>query len=158
MTGHPNPRGKGSRLPGPTSLEEPWRRLREAYRTLRPRWAASLARFDLSLPEYEVLELCGSFPAKAAAIARATGITPAGVTDVIDRLERRGVVRRAADPTDRRAVLVQLTPAGRTLYREAQSARREVLQGLLEAMTDRERRSLVLGLTALLRAVPKPAD
>jgi MarR family 2-MHQ and catechol resistance regulon transcriptional repressor len=43
-------------------------------------------------------------------------LTSAGnMTDVIDKLERRGLVSRTRAPSDRRSVLVDLTPAGRTL-------------------------------------------
>jgi MarR family 2-MHQ and catechol resistance regulon transcriptional repressor len=43
-------------------------------------------------------------------------LTSAGnMTDVIDKLERRGLVSRTRTPSDRRSVLVDLTPAGRTL-------------------------------------------
>lgn len=43
-------------------------------------------------------------------------LTSAGnMTDVIDKLERRGLVRRSRDPSDRRSVQVDLTPEGRSL-------------------------------------------
>jgi len=43
-------------------------------------------------------------------------LTSAGnMTDVIDKLERRGLVSRTRAPSDRRSVLVDLTPSGRTL-------------------------------------------
>src|SRR3954471_858115 len=55
--------------------------------------------------------LCLSFlwpnPQTASAIARHIRLTPAAVTALIDRLEKRGFVRRKADPTDRRKVLVE---------------------------------------------------
>ena len=39
-------------------------------------------------------------------------VTRATITGVVDSLERRGFVRRAPHPTDRRSVLVEITPAG----------------------------------------------
>ena len=39
-------------------------------------------------------------------------LSSAGVTSRIDRLERRGYVRRLADPNDRRGVMVELTDEG----------------------------------------------
>src|SRR5262245_30355824 len=42
-------------------------------------------------------------------------LTSGGMTGRIDRLERRGLVRRAAHPSDRRALVVSLTPDGRRL-------------------------------------------
>ena len=47
----------------------------------------------------------------AGELARATGLTTGAITGVIDRLERAGLAARAHDPSDRRKVLVQATPA-----------------------------------------------
>lgn len=46
-------------------------------------------------------------PMSAGEIARWTGLATASVTDLVDRLERKGFVRRVDDPKDRRRVLVQ---------------------------------------------------
>src|SRR5512138_3089279 len=47
-------------------------------------------------------------PSTAGEIARHTGLTSGAVTGLIDRLERQGLVERAADPDDRRKVLVRV--------------------------------------------------
>jgi DNA-binding transcriptional ArsR family regulator len=44
----------------------------------------------------------------AGDLARATGLTTASITGVIDRLEEGGFVRRVRDPQDRRRVIVEL--------------------------------------------------
>ena len=45
-------------------------------------------------------------------------VTRATVTGVLDSLERRGFVRRSANPADRRSLVVEITPAGRTVLQE----------------------------------------
>jgi DNA-binding MarR family transcriptional regulator len=45
-------------------------------------------------------------------------VTRATVTGVVDSLERNGFVRRSANPTDRRSLLVEITPAGLEVLRE----------------------------------------
>ena len=45
-------------------------------------------------------------------LAKGLMLSSAGVTSRIDRLERRGYVRRLADPNDRRGVMVELTDEG----------------------------------------------
>jgi DNA-binding MarR family transcriptional regulator len=45
-------------------------------------------------------------------LARGLLLSSAGVTSRIDRLERRGFVRRLADPDDRRGVIIELTDEG----------------------------------------------
>ncbi|MEP6948372.1 MAG: MarR family transcriptional regulator [Ginsengibacter sp.] len=49
-------------------------------------------------------------PSTAGALAKATRLTTGAITNVIDRLERAGFVRRSPDVTDRRKVLVSYLP------------------------------------------------
>ena len=56
----------------------------------------------------DVLDWTG--PITAGELARRVGVTSGAITGVVDRLERGGWVRRAADPTDRRRVIVELLP------------------------------------------------
>ena len=51
-------------------------------------------------------------PSTAGEIARHTGLTSGAVTGLIDRLERLGLVERAADPDDQRKVLVRVRKEG----------------------------------------------
>jgi DNA-binding MarR family transcriptional regulator len=45
-------------------------------------------------------------------------VTRATVTGLVDSLERRGFVRRSANPADRRSLLVEITPAGLEVVQE----------------------------------------
>jgi DNA-binding MarR family transcriptional regulator len=145
-----SPRAAGTAA-SPSEL--PWPFLREAYFLFRERWAEHLRRFDLSLSDYLVLELCAQDPAKASEVARFVGLTAAGATDLIDRLESRRLVHRVAHPNDRRVVLIRLTSTGQRLYREARSSTRATLRQLNGAMSAEERRALTAGLVALGRAL-----
>jgi DNA-binding MarR family transcriptional regulator len=61
------------------------------------------------------LEVLGTLVARGALsagdLAKRTGLTSGAVTRLIDRLAERGIVRRLADPADRRRVLVEVTPS-----------------------------------------------
>lgn len=61
------------------------------------------------------IAVLASGPARPREIALATGLTSAGVTQLLDRVERSGFTRRTYGivPEDRRAVVVDLTDAGR---------------------------------------------
>jgi len=48
----------------------------------------------------------------AGELSAGTGLSSAATTNLIDRLERRGFVRRVRDAADRRRVLVEMTPEG----------------------------------------------
>jgi DNA-binding MarR family transcriptional regulator len=52
-------------------------------------------------------------PKSAGEISVGTGLSSAATTDLIDRLERKGFVRRLRDKADRRRVLVDMTDEGR---------------------------------------------
>jgi len=57
-------------------------------------------------------------------------IHPASVTNIIDRLEAQGLVRRSPHPTDGRTTLAEITEAGRALALEATTAVNDVAFGL----------------------------
>jgi DNA-binding MarR family transcriptional regulator len=66
-------------------------------------------RVGVNSSDLECLDLIlMSGPSTAGEIARHTGLTSGAVTGLIDRLERLGLVERAADPADRRKVLVRV--------------------------------------------------
>ena len=50
------------------------------------------------------------WPVAAGRLAEQTGLTTGAITTVLDRLERAGYARRVRDPSDRRRVLVEVTP------------------------------------------------
>jgi DNA-binding MarR family transcriptional regulator len=52
-------------------------------------------------------------------VARALAITVGGVSQAVDRLERAGWCARTANPSDRRSSVLELTPAGEALMRDA---------------------------------------
>jgi DNA-binding MarR family transcriptional regulator len=70
--------------------------------------AASLGVNTTDLRCMDVIQRSGGI--SAGELAREAGLTTGAVTSVIDRLERAGYAKRVADPTDRRRVLVELTP------------------------------------------------
>ncbi|MFG2866355.1 MarR family transcriptional regulator [Streptomyces sp. NPDC048338] len=72
---------------------------------------AVAARQDLGATETKTLDLLerhGALTAKE--LAERSGLAPASVTGLVDRLERKGFVRRVKHPTDKRRVLVEPRP------------------------------------------------
>ncbi len=68
--------------------------------------------------QLKVLRELRGGPLSMSQIAQLLGVTNAAVTGIADRLEKKGLVQRVQDPTDRRVVCVQLTPEGYMLQRE----------------------------------------
>ena len=69
-------------------------------------------------------------------------LSSAGITSRLDALESRGLVKRTPDPSDRRAVQVELTDAGRKLLDEAIAANTKTERELLGNLTAAEIASL----------------
>src|SRR5215510_3340894 len=82
---------------------------------LQARLAAQYAEHDLSAVEFEVLLRLARSPEqqlRMTDLATQTMLTTSGITRVIDRLERDGLVARSACPTDRRGSNATITEAG----------------------------------------------
>jgi len=86
-------------------------------RVLRP--------FGLTFSRYEALVLLtfsrnGSLP--LGKMGERLMVHPTSITNTIDRLERQGYVRRVPHPSDRRAVLAEITDDGKAVVKEATDA------------------------------------
>jgi DNA-binding MarR family transcriptional regulator len=69
---------------------------------------AVAARQGLSASEEKALDLLErSGPLTAGELARQSGLAPASVTGLINRLEQKGFARRIQHPSDRRSILVE---------------------------------------------------
>ena len=70
---------------------------------------AVAARQGLSASEEKALDLLErSGPLTAGELARQSGLAPASVTGLINRLEHKGFARRIQNPSDRRSILVEV--------------------------------------------------
>lgn len=93
-----------------------------AQQIMLARVEALLRPFKLTFARYELLRLLsftrdGAMP-MASASARLQ-VHPTSVTNTTDRLEGAGLIRRSAHPTDGRATLIWITPAGREVVDSA---------------------------------------
>jgi DNA-binding MarR family transcriptional regulator len=71
-------------------------------------------------------------------LADPLGTDTAGMTRLVDRLEAKGLVARHSSPTDRRSVLIELTPAGQALAPELIAAFKRAQEKLLDGMDESE--------------------
>lgn len=93
-----------------------------------------LHEYGMTLPQLAALRAAGELqPVSMSALARAIHVSQATLTGILDRLERRQFVQRFRSGTDRRSVVVELTPQGSELLESAPSLlqdgfRRELLR------------------------------
>jgi len=88
----------------------------EAYIGLTSRFAAQFEEHRLSAVEFEVLMRLARSPGsrlRMTDLAGQTSLSTSGVTRVVDRMDRDGLVRREACPSDRRSSYAVITAAGR---------------------------------------------
>ncbi|HLI58395.1 MAG TPA: MarR family transcriptional regulator [Solirubrobacteraceae bacterium] len=127
----------------------------ETARTL-----ADFMRFMVRLPDNDGVSLAelGALGAlvrrgslRICELAADQEMTQPGMTQLVTRLEREGLVARAPDPADRRAVRVLLTEAGRELFRERDASRSARFGELYRQLDEEERGRLRAALPVLTR-------
>jgi DNA-binding MarR family transcriptional regulator len=105
---------------------------------------------DLSRTATSVLAtLRDAGPHRITALAGAEGVAQPTMTNLVGRLERRGLVERTTDPDDARAVLVALTDRGRERLEERRTVRVALLDDRLAALDPDERAALHAALPVL---------
>ncbi|MEI7058046.1 MarR family transcriptional regulator [Nocardioides sp. CCNWLW239] len=91
-------------------------------------------------------------------LARAEGVTQPAMTQLVNRLEHDGLVRRTADSADRRGVLVETTDRGREVIEARRTQRAEALEAALERLDRADRAAIAAALPALDRLVDAVLD
>lgn len=110
------------------------------------------SRPDLTLAQISILlTLLDSGPIRMTELATRERVRTPTTTVAIRRLEKVGLVKRSRDPSDMRAVLVEVTPEGQVQYTEALDARRSQLSTMLRKLSDEERENLTNALRPLER-------
>ena len=121
-------------------------RIQALAKILTQQAAESLERYGLQWWQYDVLSTLRRqgepHTMAATALADAAMLTSGAMTNRIDRLEAEGLVRRLADPDDRRRVLVRLTRRGLGLIESATEARFETALSSLDGLSVGQRSQL----------------
>lgn len=107
---------------------------------------------DLTLAQLSILlTLLDLGPIRMTELAAHERVRTPTTTVAIRRLEKLGLVKRSRDPSDLRAVLVDVTPRGLVQHREALATRRAALAALLSKLNQDERETLTKALAPLAR-------
>jgi DNA-binding MarR family transcriptional regulator len=108
-------------------------------------------RADLSASAaFAMNRVCREGPIRLTTLAAKEGVSQPSMTQLIQRLERLGLVTRLADPDDGRATLIGITAHGQTLLDDRRRIRRERLTTLLERLTAEEKSALWLSARVAL--------
>jgi DNA-binding MarR family transcriptional regulator len=80
-------------------------------------------------------------------------VSLSNATGLIDRLEERGFIERHRVPTDRRIVLVRVTPSGEAMLGEVDALSDDLLRSVLARLSTSQLRGLGHAMSALREAV-----
>ncbi len=129
-----------------------WLRMLGCANLVLARLRANLrAHFDVTLPTFDILAQVKRAPTgpTMSELSRRLLVSKGNVTDLVKRLERRGLLERRADGRDARVQHVHLTPAGDRLIRRMLGAH----DRWLIAMTEELGQEPMLGLHRSLGAL-----
>ncbi len=88
-------------------------------------------------------------------LSKSLGIALSTVTELVDRLTKRGFVKRTKDIKDRRIIWVSLTNKGLDIYKKVNAEKQKQVAVILEKLTKRDRDALVNILKVVSRVVEK---
>jgi len=120
-----------------------WSALTAAHAILTERLGLALMdATGLNINDFEVLLRVEGVPPpglRLGDLQQTVRLSQPALSRMAARLENRGLLRRAGDPTDRRGVVLTITPAGQGLLRRAVAVHAETLQAtLLDQLTPDE--------------------
>jgi DNA-binding MarR family transcriptional regulator len=125
----------------------------DSFRRLEARSLTAL-RHKLSIGEWHIIDRVGPGPGRRMGdLAAASGVTLASMTVAVDKLEKKGFLRRARAPEDRRGVVVSLTRRGGAAYRVHQTFHGRMLAAMLEGLDEAQVRALTEVFAKLQRFV-----
>lgn len=145
--------GKPFRNGDPTATAlQLWAHLSKAYSAIQAHATDDLAGRGLSTAEFDLLELLlQKGPLPLGAVRRSLAVSSGGVTFLVDRLEKKGLVERRSSREDRRSKQAALTAKGEEIAAEILPAHAERIRESMSGLTLPEQRSAIGILRALAR-------
>jgi MarR family 2-MHQ and catechol resistance regulon transcriptional repressor len=141
-----------------------WVVLARAHAAIETHAAAHVARHDLTLTEFGIMEaLYHKGPMLLGEVQRRILVSSGGITYLVDRLEKRGLVERRACAEDRRARYAALTEVGEALIEQIFPEHAACIEHALSGLKRKEKQMVVdllrtLGRTAAEREPCDAAD
>jgi MarR family transcriptional regulator, 2-MHQ and catechol-resistance regulon repressor len=130
--------------PSGTAGTRVWVVLWKAAHAIEQNAVRSVSALGLGLSEFAVLEvLLHKGPQPVNVIGGKVLLTSGSITAAVDRLESKKLVRRAVDPGDLRARIVQLTKTGRRLIERAFKRHATDMEETMAVLRSSERTELV---------------
>lgn len=155
--------GSSSGARGPTLKGKAWRALLEVHRdVVRYLEMEFKDGAGLDLQYYDVMlhvSEGGKGGRRMTELAEAVVLSKSGLTSLVDRMERDGLVERRPDPVDRRATRIVLTDRGGERFQEVSAHHRGVVRRIFTSrVTDEEAAVMVDVLERVRDGLPDSGD
>ena len=115
-------------------------------------------RGAITLERARILWQLVEAPRRSGELAQRCVLTPASVSELVDSLERDGLVRRSEDSTDRRVVVVEITARGRREIERVGELMTAPVAKIIAALSSDKRARLAAALADLEQALAAPKE
>jgi DNA-binding MarR family transcriptional regulator len=107
---------------------------------------------ELPLGQLRICTALHIKPQTMSALGRELGVSLSAMTQIADRLERAGLVKRSSEDSDRRVRSLQLTPRGKKMMREREEIRIQRVSKVVQNLSPEARQEVLRALDVLLAA------
>ncbi|MNS50786.1 HTH-type transcriptional regulator MhqR [compost metagenome] len=130
--------------------------LSKSYKIIMDYAVKDMKKYGLSTSEFTVLELLyhkGQFPLQQ--IGDKILVTSGSITYNIDKLEKKGLLKRVPCPDDRRVTYAEITEEGQALFDQIFPEHAEVIESLMKGLSAEEKNQTITLLKKLGKSAKK---
>ena len=128
--------------------------LRKVDYIIRLKGREILNDFNITVPQFTALQiLIYNGELTIGELSQKMALACSTITDLIDRMEKNGLVVRKKDEKDKRVVRIEVLPVGYEIVEKVLKKRVEFLESKMVDLTDEEKISLDEGLESLYNAM-----
>jgi DNA-binding MarR family transcriptional regulator len=132
------------------TVDDVERLLRTVSIIIKKRGREILADFGITPPQFSaLLTLIQNGDMTIGELGEKLYLACSTATDLVDRMERNGLVARERDTNDRRVIRLRVLERGHQMLEEVMQARRRYLSGVLERVSREETANMVVALDHL---------
>ena len=133
--------------------------LRQINKEISKRLVPIFREKKLSIAEISVLMKMNRTPAcRASELAAMIGIPSSTVTGILDRLEKRGLLKRRQDPNDRRSILITVTQKTKDFVANLITSMEGMLREAFRSMPDSRTQRFIEDLQFILNALERQSS
>jgi DNA-binding MarR family transcriptional regulator len=141
-------------MPSSAAVEEVLNSFVEVMsRLMVDQYRKHITELELTLPQAQVLRVLRRGPVTTGQLATELRISAPAITQLTDRLIRKGLIERRAAADDRRCVIVALSEKGSCLVDQFRERRRDIFSGALAHLSDADQQQVIEVLVRVVKAL-----